>query len=277
MKTLNHANIVKLYDVVYDKLKDTIYIIMQHASKGKLFSIKNDLTCQQMDKSSVSKYGKQIISGLMYLHRNNIIHNDIKPENILLDDNDHILLSDFGVSEISDHYNTMIAKKGTFLYFAPEKFFNSFNMTGESADIWALGVTLFAMLYGYLPFVGNNYDEVKMNIINNGPNYPDNIPSIEHDMFQKIFYKDSTKRITLRELKNHKFFRSSIIYNDILYVLDQPKDEIVNDDSRMSLSSSNNVMSSSSTSTRMSSSSNNANIIYDDDDETIEKIFVELS
>ena len=260
MKKLDHYNIVKLFDTIYDKQKDTIYIVMQYASKGKLFSIRNDFTCQKMDKLYVSKYGKQIISGLIYLHRNNVIHNDIKPENILLDDNDHILLSDFGVSELTDHHNTMIAKKGTFLYFAPEKFFNSFNLTGEAADIWAFGVTLFAMLYGYLPFIGKNYDDVKFNIINNDPKYPTDISSVEHDMFQKIFYKDAVKRITLRDLKNHKFFKPLITCD--APISRQKVDEFID------------INNSSSIKDFSSSSSNNINVVFDSNDD-IDKVFVE--
>jgi serine/threonine protein kinase len=213
MKKAEHENIVKLYDVIESLKEKKIYLVMQYIDSGSLFEkIKINNNCEKFNPLSldkVIKYTLQLISGLRYLHHNNIIHRDIKPENILLDKNDRIYLSDFGVSDILKKKRDSITNKnGTVMYFPPEMFLLGAVVNGPSVDIWALGVTIFIMLYGYFPFNGNNYEELKNNILNNPPNYPENINNKEKDFFNKIFAKDQTSRISLKDMKHHIFMKS---------------------------------------------------------------------
>jgi serine/threonine protein kinase len=150
----------------------------------------------------------QITAGLQYLHNHNIIHRDIKPENILMDSNDNVYLTDFGVSEFFCEKNMMTnMRKGTLLFFSPELFNSNEKLNGIMIDIWALGVTLFAMLYGYLPFNGDSFFEIKQNILNEEPIYPDYATEIQKDLFNRFFCKDPSKRITLDEIRLHKFMK----------------------------------------------------------------------
>jgi serine/threonine protein kinase len=213
MKKINHCNVIKLYDVIHDNAKNIIYIVMQYAKYGSLFKINKDFSCNTFTKKKAKKISRQIINGLNYLHKKNIVHNDIKPDNILLGEDDEIYLSDFGVSEITQGSFTC-SRSGTYLFFSPEKFLICCQTYGKSIDIWAFGVTLFAMLYGYLPFIGESYKEIKFNIINEKPNYPSNITETEKSLFDGIFNKDPNERFTIKDIKNHDFYTNKTYDDD---------------------------------------------------------------
>jgi serine/threonine protein kinase len=223
MKNANHENIIKLYDIIDDIANKKMYIVMQYVEKGPILKQQNDLSNNNKQKyyplpvDIVIKYSKQIISGLRYLHYNKITHRDIKPDNILLGDNDIIYLSDFGVSEFLEKRRDSIQRKnGTILFFSPEMFLLGSNIEGINVDIWALGVTIFLMLFGSFPFNGDSYQELKDNIINKDPDFPDNILPEQKDFFKKVFDKDPSMRLTLRKMKHHPFLNLEIIKNNIV-------------------------------------------------------------
>lgn len=203
MKKIKHDNIIKLHEVLYDEENKIIYLVMDYLKDGVLFSINDKYQCDKFDKKIIYNYIKQIVSGLIYLHKNEIIHNDIKPENILKLGN-KIYIIDFGVSEKKNCENS---RNGTLLYFSPEKFLIG-NYKTFLSDIWALGVVIFLMFYGYFPFFGKNYDEIKNKVVCEKPNYPPDIDENEFDFFENIFNKNQNKRIELKNILKHKLFTS---------------------------------------------------------------------
>jgi serine/threonine protein kinase len=207
MKKLDHDNIIKLHEVIEDKTRNIIYVVMQYMKNGPIIKKKNQMSYYTHPIEKIIKYTKQIISGLRYLHNNKIIHHDIKPENILLDNDDNIHIADFGVSEIIDKYNIVKDRNGTYYFFAPELFLVGNRIIGEHIDIWALGVTIFLMLYGEYPFTGETYNEIKENIINKNPNYPETATEKEIDFFDNILHKDINRRLNLNGIKNHPFMK----------------------------------------------------------------------
>ncbi len=222
MKNLDHKNIVKSYDVIESIKEKKIYIVMQYIENGSILIQKdnndndnkdddeNVYTYNTLPESKVRNYTKQIVSGLRYLHHHNIIHKDIKPDNILLDKNDNVYISDFGVSEILKTRRSSLSNRaGTYLYFAPELFLIDENINGFMTDVWALGVTIFLMLFGYFPFYGENIDELKEKIIHSTPNFKADITDEKKDFFEKIFCKDPKKRITLKEILMHPFIKGN--------------------------------------------------------------------
>jgi calcium-dependent protein kinase len=104
---------------------------------------------QLFGEKQASEYMKQLFEAINHCHANGIIHRDIKPENIMLIKNDQIKLIDFGLSKIKSNDQKLQEKVGTPYYMAPEVLESNYN---EKADIWSLGVILYVLVSGYLPF-----------------------------------------------------------------------------------------------------------------------------
>jgi serine/threonine protein kinase len=153
MKKLRHRHIVALLEVIDDPESAKMYIVMQHIDNGVIAKVQRDLTCQAVPAKKLLKYTRQITASLEYLHRHHVSHRDIKPENILVNLNNECFLADFGVSEItgSDNKKKVHGRCGTLLFMSPELLRES-EADGLKVDMWALGVTLWVLLTGKMPF-----------------------------------------------------------------------------------------------------------------------------
>lgn len=146
---LNHPNIIQLYSYFEDETD--FYLVMEYASNGNLFNlIKND---KYLSEKNAFYYFYQIANAVYFLHESGLVHRDIKPENILLTEDNKIKLCDFGLC-----YENSISNRnsfcGTLDYMAPEILQgNSYN---KSVDVWSLGVVLYEMIFGELPFKNGN-------------------------------------------------------------------------------------------------------------------------
>ena len=145
LKLLNHPNIIKIYEVIEND--SSFFIIMEYAIGGELFNY--IVLKEKLSEKETSFFFYQIIQGLHYIHLKKICHRDIKPENLLLSNKKIIKIIDFGLSsEYEDLLNTPC---GSPCYASPEMLKGQ-KYKGLSVDLWACGVILFAMLFGYLPF-----------------------------------------------------------------------------------------------------------------------------
>ena len=139
-----------------------------------------------------------------------MIHRDIKPDNLLVS-NRILKIADFGVSEIIKYENASISHHmGTLAFMAPEALTNS-SFNGHSIDIWAGGVTLFKMLFGFVPFRSTNNEELRSQIINDKPIYPHKIiiePELK-DLLNRLLDKNPVTRINLKEIKNHSWITNN--------------------------------------------------------------------
>ena len=147
----NHKNVIKLYEVFEDE--GYVYLVFEFAEKGDLVQyFKNNML---FEEPNLKKFFKSIMEGIQYIHKNNVIHRDLKLDNILLDKNINPKLCDFG---ISSEYKPGVAINdtgGTPAYLAPEVIKSEGNITPKS-DIWSLGVMLYLLGFGYVPFQSNN-------------------------------------------------------------------------------------------------------------------------
>ncbi|KAJ6242135.1 snf1-activating kinase 1 [Anaeramoeba flamelloides] len=201
MKKLNHANIVKLYEVINDPKSDLIYLVMEFVSGGTLPSEK---AVESKESSElVRKYFRDMILGLEYLHFHGIIHRDIKPENLLLDEKGMVKICDFGVSELFDKTDNMRGTAGTPAFFSPEVCAGDDNFSGKAQDIWAVGVTLYNMMFGKLPFASMDVFEL-FDLIQDAPlKFPPNTEPKLKDLITGLLEKKPENRMSINEIQKH--------------------------------------------------------------------------
>ena len=204
-KILFHPYLTKMYCVI--EKEDSIYIVTEYCSKGDLlnFIIENRV----FEEEEACKIFQQVLSSLEYLHNNYISHRDIKPENILLNEYGDAKLSDFGLSTKFEKGKLLEKACGSPLYAAPEMLTGK-KYDGTKIDIWSLGISLYAMLCGELPFddEDNNMKNIVYKIKNGKYTLPDNLSPLCKDLIKRILEANPDKRITLEEIKNHKWVNS---------------------------------------------------------------------
>jgi serine/threonine protein kinase len=208
MKKMRHKNVVQLHEVIDDPDANKLYLVMQYVEDGPFFKIEKDGTCPKFSEDEVALYLRQILSGTQYLHRHGIIHRDLKPDNILRGKNGDLFLADFGVSEMVEGDDVEISGIiGTPLFFSPELCRREGKVHGKAVDVWAIGVILFAMLFGKLPFFGSTVEEICSVIQNSSLTIPKTCSAPWRDAVMQLLDKDPTRRITLPELREHECLR----------------------------------------------------------------------
>ena len=153
MKSINSEFCLKLYDVVVDEESGAIYVVMERA-QAELTQRMEDSPTGKMTEKQAKNYFSQLMDGLAYLHGEDIIHRDIKFENVMLDANDRVKIGDFGMSKTATVKQQLATRCGSTRYISPEMALmqpgDSYD--GRAMDVWSSGVLLFAMLTGTLPF-----------------------------------------------------------------------------------------------------------------------------
>ena len=224
LSNMDHPNIVKYFGIFEDDL--FIHIVMEYL-KGqdlsKIISLKN---YNDFSENQMGIIIQQLLKALSFIHSKNIIHRDIKPENILFSDKKNLYtlkLIDFGLAANSDQE---IKTVGTPSYMSPEMIDG--NVTYVS-DIWSVGVIVYQMITGDLPFIGKDDDNKTLyEKIKNG-NYDTEILNEKDcseevkDFINKALQKDIKNRLTVDEALNHPWIKKFSINN-----LDQ---SLINEDS----------------------------------------------
>eukprot|EP01062_Namystynia_karyoxenos_P036447 TRINITY_DN26550_c0_g2_i1.p1 TRINITY_DN26550_c0_g2~~TRINITY_DN26550_c0_g2_i1.p1 ORF type:complete len:726 (+),score=145.16 TRINITY_DN26550_c0_g2_i1:102-2279(+) len=207
MKKLSHPRVIRLHEVIDDPTADKMYLIMDYVPGGQLLTMEPDGSCEPLPRDKVVRYSRDIASGLRYLHRHHIVHRDIKPANILIDAQDSCVLCDFGVSAFmqKDGDDVIEGLEGTPYFLSPELCRGEEAVHGIVADVWALGVTIYVMLFGRVCFSGSDQYEIMDAIQNKSLVVPEEADGVTVDLFRRILNKDPRRRMTLRELKQHPF------------------------------------------------------------------------
>ena len=203
MYKVHHKNVVKLFGHFEDN--NYCYFIMEYISKGNVYNLLPTDKKKRLSTKVCSFIIRDIISAVYFLHHMHppIIHRDIKPENVLLGDNLVAKLTDFGWSNYmrDDEKRTTVC--GTPIYLAPEIMEEKEH--DEAVDLWCIGVLLFELVTATPPFLGNDLDALKENVLKLKINWPKDINVDAKNLIMKILKLDPKQRLPLEEMIKHPF------------------------------------------------------------------------
>ncbi|ODA82821.1 hypothetical protein RJ55_01330 [Drechmeria coniospora] len=180
MKKLHHPNLVQLIEVLDDPEEDSLYIVLEMCKKG-------------------------VVMKLAAVHAQGVIHRDIKPDNLLLSDDDVLKVVDFGVSEMFEKPEEMRTAKsaGSPAFLPPELCGRHQEVSGTAADIWSMGVSLYCLKYGRIPFNRPGILGIYEAIKSDEARVPDDEDASFKDLLGRILDKDPARRIAMKALRDH--------------------------------------------------------------------------
>ncbi|XP_054180339.1 serine/threonine-protein kinase SIK1 isoform X2 [Homo sapiens] len=203
MKLLNHPHIIKLYQVM--ETKDMLYIVTEFAKNGEMFDY---LTSNgHLSENEARKKFWQILSAVEYCHDHHIVHRDLKTENLLLDGNMDIKLADFGFGNFYKSGEPLSTWCGSPPYAAPEVFEGK-EYEGPQLDIWSLGVVLYVLVCGSLPFDGPNLPTLRQRVLEGRFRIPFFMSQDCESLIRRMLVVDPARRITIAQIRQHRWMRA---------------------------------------------------------------------
>ncbi|XP_025246964.1 ribosomal protein S6 kinase alpha-5 isoform X5 [Theropithecus gelada] len=204
-----------------------LHLILDYINGGELFTHLSQR--ERFTEHEVQIYVGEIVLALEHLHKLGIIYRDIKLENILLDSNGHVVLTDFGLSKefVADETERAYSFCGTIEYMAPDIVRGGDSGHDKAVDWWSLGVLMYELLTGASPFTvdgeKNSQAEISRRILKSEPPYPQEMSALAKDLIQRLLMKDPKKRLgcgprDADEIKEHLFFQGySFVAPSILF------------------------------------------------------------
>jgi len=203
MVKLEHPFLTKLHFAFQDD--SNLYFVMDFINGGELFHhLRRE---RKFSEERTRFYASEIISALTYLHNRGIVYRDLKPENVLLGRDGHIVVTDFGLAKEGLHDNERTeTRAGTPEYLAPEV------IKGEkytkSVDWWAVGILVFEMLTGSPPFVDSDIQKLFQKVMSGDIKFPDSISQDAVDFVSQLLLRDTSKRLSDPDkIKSHSWFK----------------------------------------------------------------------
>lgn len=207
LKVLHHPHITRLYEVMESRNK--IYLVTEHAARGEIFD--HLVAHGRMKEEEASRIFSQIISAVDYCHSKGIVHRDLKAENVLLDNEMNVKLADFGFSNTFSEGTPLRTWCGSPPYAAPEVF-QGVEYDGPKSDIWSLGVVLYVLVCGALPFDGATLHDLRSVVVAGKFRIPFFMSQECEHLIRHMLVVEPEKRYTLKQIANHKWLE---MYNAI--------------------------------------------------------------
>lgn len=195
LESLRHPNIVKMDEIVFGP--ELIFLIMEYCSRGELF--KHIVTQGALEEAEVCSLFRQITQGLAFVHSRDIAHRDLKPENILLDENFVPKLADFGLCHQTSAKALLMTPCGSPFYAPPEIISNQ-KYDGKKADIWSLGVVLYTMSTGALPWTETNQTQLFLQIQEAEINIPPQLTPPLQQILSMMLSREPEQRPSCEQL-----------------------------------------------------------------------------
>ncbi|XP_017144143.1 calcium/calmodulin-dependent protein kinase kinase 1 isoform X1 [Drosophila miranda] len=215
LKKLDHPNVVKLVEVLDDPVEDSLYMVFEWVKQGEVLRIPTD---NPLSEERVWSIFRETLLGLEYLHYQKIIHADIKPGNLLLTECGHIKIADLGVCNEflgEDAIMSNGSTGGTPAFRAPETLILGQNVyCGRASDVWALGATLYSLIFGNVPFLADSIPLLYERIQQDPVVFPQKL-TVSENLKRCILHmleKNATQRITVPELKVNDWVTTSGVY-----------------------------------------------------------------
>ena len=205
LKKLRHPNIVRLYSII--ETEKQILLITEYIKGKELFHY--ILLKKKLSEEEACYYFNQIVSGVEYLHRLKIAHRDIKSENLIIEQNTKLIkIIDFGLSNTYGDKDEEILRSscGSPLYAAPEMLKGEY-YKGSTVDIWSIGVVLFFMICGYLPFQDEDNSKLYKKIIQGKYTIPMHVSTQGRELLYNLMNINPRKRINLSQIKRHSWVK----------------------------------------------------------------------
>ncbi|KAI8644049.1 kinase-like domain-containing protein [Parasitella parasitica] len=197
-KQLHHPNIVALYEIL--STETSVFIVSEHCPHGDLFDALAKTT--RFPEPHVKKWFLQLTDAMQYCHSLGIIHRDLKLENILLDEHDNVKICDFGFARQTDKNQLLKTFCGSLAYSAPEVIQRQ-NYSGPATDIWSLGVILYTLLAGELPFDDDSESELQRKVVKIEYSMPTYFSEDVADLVQKILKANPYERLGISQIRHH--------------------------------------------------------------------------
>ncbi|KAF0902887.1 hypothetical protein E2562_019827 [Oryza meyeriana var. granulata] len=218
MQRLRHPNVVRIHEVMANKRR--VYVVMEYVRGGALYRYFRRDPAGRPREPEGRRFFQQLVSALAYCHARGVYHRDIKPDNLLVDEQGNLKVADFGLSAITDterseaHLQTVC---GTQLYLAPEVLERR-GYDGAKADVWACGVVLFVLVAGRKPFPDCHFAQLYRMIRQSQFQCPASFSPELARLMRRLLQPDPARRITIPEIMETRWFRRG--FKEVSYYVD---------------------------------------------------------
>ncbi|KAK0733644.1 hypothetical protein B0T26DRAFT_30934 [Lasiosphaeria miniovina] len=211
LKLIEHPNIIKLHDIWENRAE--IYLVTEYVEKGDMYDFMN--WNGPLNEDEAMYYFRQIMSALEYCHSLNICHRDLKPENILLKADGQVKIADFRMAALQqDPAHQLKTACGSPHYAAPELLRHQ-PYKGSAVDIWSMGVILFAMLAGRLPFDEKSLELMATKAVRGEFEMPPGLTREAKDLIRRIIVTQPSHRITMKQMWRHALIKKYNYLDDL--------------------------------------------------------------
>ncbi|XP_049540936.1 serine/threonine-protein kinase SIK3 isoform X2 [Anopheles darlingi] len=200
LKVLHHPHITRLYEVMESRNK--IYLVTEHAAQGEIFD--HLVANGRMKEEEAARIFSQIVSAVDYCHRHGIVHRDLKAENVLLDTDMNVKLADFGFSNTFVEGQPLRTWCGSPPYAAPEVF-QGVEYDGPKSDIWSLGVVLYVLVCGALPFDGTTLHDLRSVVVAGKFRIPFFMSQECEQLIRHMLVVEPERRYSLKQIAHHRW------------------------------------------------------------------------
>ncbi|KAI8139168.1 hypothetical protein BJV82DRAFT_673027 [Fennellomyces sp. T-0311] len=197
-RQLRHPNIITLFEIL--STESAIFIVSEYCPNGELFDLLTE--SGRFTEQRAQAFFRQLVDAIRYCHERNIVHRDLKLENILLDADQNAKICDFGFARHADDKQLLDTFCGSLAYSAPEVISQK-RYTGPETDIWSLGIILYTLLAGELPFDDDSEIVMRRKIIALDYHLPSYFSSEARDLIENILKLDPKERLTMDQIVNH--------------------------------------------------------------------------